>query len=227
MVDRFFLFSSPIIRQDNSYQDQSHRMLLLSGPPSSGKTSLLFQFAYNSLLENNSTNAKVVFICSRRRMENNPPYLSQGIDPSSDLFQRVEIKYVEDDEGIKKYFSAFHLHDKFPLSVVVDDFGDFFGESNRGEKYSNPRGRDLAMVRVLALCQSAISHANKIGPCTLLLSDTCHGDSPRLLFIYKRWISSIFMIKGDGYGSFILHKYIHSISSQSMRIPSARFLIAL
>jgi hypothetical protein len=35
---------------------------------------------------------------------------------------------VEDDEGIKKYFAAFHLHDTFPLSVVVDDFGDFFYE---------------------------------------------------------------------------------------------------
>lgn len=35
---------------------------------------------------------------------------------------------MEDDEGIKKYFAAFHLYDTFPVAVVVDDFGDFFDE---------------------------------------------------------------------------------------------------
>jgi uncharacterized CHY-type Zn-finger protein len=33
---------------------------------------------------------------------------------------------VEDEEGIKNYFAAFHLHDTFPAAVVVDDFGDLF-----------------------------------------------------------------------------------------------------
>lgn len=37
-------------------------------------------------------------------------------------------RYVDDDEGIKKYFAAFHLQDKYPVAVVVDDFGDFFDE---------------------------------------------------------------------------------------------------
>lgn len=35
---------------------------------------------------------------------------------------------MEDDEEIKKYFAAFHLHDKIPTAVVVDDFGDFFDD---------------------------------------------------------------------------------------------------
>ena len=35
---------------------------------------------------------------------------------------------MDDDEGIKNYFAAFHLHDTFPAAVVVDDFGDFFEE---------------------------------------------------------------------------------------------------
>lgn len=37
-------------------------------------------------------------------------------------------RYLDDDEGIKKFFAAFHLYDKFPVSVVIDDFGDFFDE---------------------------------------------------------------------------------------------------
>lgn len=37
-------------------------------------------------------------------------------------------RYLDDDEGIKKYFAAFHLHEIFPAAVIVDDFGDFFHE---------------------------------------------------------------------------------------------------
>ena len=39
-------------------------------------------------------------------------------------------------------------------------------------------------------------YGSKTMPCKLLLSDTHHGDSPRLLFIYKRWVPTIFTIKG-------------------------------
>ncbi|MBA0759902.1 hypothetical protein Gotri_022713, partial [Gossypium trilobum] len=67
----------------------------------------------------------------------------------------------DDDEGIKKYFAAFHLKDTFPIAVVVDDFGDFFHESCQ-ERYGNPRGRDLAMVRTLALCHNAIIFAKYV-----------------------------------------------------------------
>lgn len=41
----------------------------------SGKSSLLFQFAFNAATE---TNRSVVFICNRRKLEHNPPYLSQA-----------------------------------------------------------------------------------------------------------------------------------------------------
>lgn len=40
----------------------------------------------------------------------------------------VSCRYVDDEDGIKKYFAAFHLNDTFPAAVVVDDFGDFFEE---------------------------------------------------------------------------------------------------
>ncbi|GMP57457.1 hypothetical protein CsSME_00021549 [Camellia sinensis var. sinensis] len=149
MVERFF--SAP---QTDLHHSQSAPILLLSGPPSSGKTSLLFQFAFNSALETHSSvsnNGKVVFLCNRRRLESKPPYLSQGIDPSSDIFHRIQMKYVDDDEGINKFFAAFHLHDKFPHTVIIDDFGDLFDERNCQQRYNNPRGRDLAMVRILAL----------------------------------------------------------------------------
>ncbi|KAI8527835.1 hypothetical protein RHMOL_Rhmol12G0104900 [Rhododendron molle] len=215
MVERFFS-----VPQSHFHRTHSHpSILLLSGPPSSGKTSLLFQFAFNSALESDSIKGNVVFICNRRRLESKPPFLPQDIDPSNDIFERVHMKYVDNDEGIKKYFAAFHLHDNFPCTVVIDNFGDLFDESEKG-------------------------------PCNLLLSDTHHGDSPRLLFIYKRWISSVYTIKdavpvffllgifrqrkpviaiiyGDGSGSFLLKNNISSRSSLSERTRTAKYSIAL
>lgn len=37
-------------------------------------------------------------------------------------------RYVEDEEGINKFFAAFHMYDMFPVLVVIDDLGDFFDE---------------------------------------------------------------------------------------------------
>ncbi|CAI9756386.1 unnamed protein product [Fraxinus pennsylvanica] len=219
MVERFFFtgqtnFQLPI---------QPDSVILLSGPPSSGKTSLLFQFAFNSVLEKNGN---VVIICNRRRLETNPPFLSQGVDPSSEIFQHIQMKYVDDDEGIKNYFAAFHMQDIFPVSVIIDNFADFFDGRNCQERYNNPRGRDLAMIRTLALCQNAINHAKSRGPCNLLLSDAHQGDSPRLLYIYKRWISCIYTIReDDGSGSFILKNNSDITSAERKR--TAKYSIAL
>ncbi|RVW77989.1 hypothetical protein CK203_044848 [Vitis vinifera] len=199
MVERFF--SGKIT--ETAGQDAGN-FTLLSGPPSCGKTSLLFQFAFNAAVEGHSGNRDVVFICTRRRLESKPPCLSQGVDPSSDMFQHVQMKYVEDDEAIKKYFAAFHLHHKFPVAVIIDDFGDFFDERTCQERYNSPRGRDLAMVRTLALCRSAILHAN--------LFDM---------------ISELSLTGGDGSGSFLLTNGINSGSGSSGRTRTAKYSIAL
>ncbi|XP_021867253.1 uncharacterized protein [Spinacia oleracea] len=236
MVERFFNGSSTTSVTTVSGHPQggccfsSDLITLLSGTPSCGKTSLLFQYAMNMAAHCQSPSlGYVVFICNRGRLETKPPFLSQGIDASSHIFQRIQIKYVDDfdDEGIKKYFAAFHLLHSFPSAVIIDDFGDFFLESKCQQRYNNPRGRDLAMVRVLALCHSAVIHANKTTSCQLLLSDTHHGEFPRL-FIYTRWISSIFTIQGegDGPGSFLLKHSVH-VTGSGIGKRSARYSIAL
>ncbi|PPS05961.1 hypothetical protein GOBAR_AA14681 [Gossypium barbadense] len=179
MLERFFF-----TKQGDFHPQESDPITLLSGPPSSGKTSLLFQFAVNSASQCSNVNSKV------------------------------------------KYFAAFHLKDTFPVAVVVDDFGDFFYERSCQERYGNPRGRDLAMVRTLALCHNAIIFANKTGPCRLLLSDTHNGDSPRSLFIYKRWIRTIFTVKGDDSGSFCLKYNKYSESGSSKGTKTAKYSVA-
>ncbi|XP_010488376.1 PREDICTED: uncharacterized protein LOC104766234 isoform X1 [Camelina sativa] len=215
MVDRFL----PTKLSNGDVNRRRDYLTLLSGPVSSGKTSLLFQFALN--LASASTDSRVVFICRRKKIESNPPFLSQGIDPSSDVFNRIQMKYVDDDEGIRKYFAAFHLHHVVdsPSAVIIDDFGDYFTQLN---SVMSSRARDMAMVRTLALCHNAIVDANRKVFCELVLSETNHGDSPRSLFIYKRWITKIFTIKGHGHGdgSFLL-------TSNGESEKSAKYSIAL
>ncbi|KAL0656095.1 hypothetical protein Bca4012_076679 [Brassica carinata] len=211
MTERFFPTKPSSGGGGNHRRDN---LTLLSGPITSGKTSLLFQFAINV-----ATASNVVFICHRKRIESNPPFLSQGLDPSSDAFNRIQMKYVDDDEGLRNYFAAFHLHLHLPAAVVIDDFGDYFTQSN-SRTLMNSRARDMAMVRTLALCHNAVVHANKKATCELVLSETSSGDSPRSLFIYKRWIPSIFTIKGHGDGSFLLRS--HGSSEKS-----AKYSIAL
>ncbi|XP_027356398.1 uncharacterized protein LOC113865824 [Abrus precatorius] len=228
MVDMFFWRESNL---PNLLQSHSN-LLLLSGPPSSGKTSLLFQFAFNVAQSSNSSspNPSVIFICIRHRLDSKPPFLSQGIDPSSHVFHRIQMKYVNDDEDIRKYFAAFHLYDTLPAAVVIDDFGDFFTNNTCQQRYSNPRGRDMAMVKSLALCHNAITFANQKGSCKLLLSDTHthQGDSPRFHFIYKRWIHTIFTIKeGDVSGSFILKDRSNSRIHNTGTNKAAKYSIAL
>ncbi|KAK1406460.1 hypothetical protein QVD17_41759 [Tagetes erecta] len=212
MVERFFSVN-------NIPNTPNDSIILLSGPPSSGKTSLLFQFALNSIA---TSDQSVVFISTQRSLQIKPPFLPKGIDPSDNVFDRIQMKYVEDEDGINKFFAAFHMYDTFPVLVVIDDLGGFFDERNCQVKYNSPRGRELAVVRTLALCRNAIRHANKTGPCMLLFSDTHHGDTPRFLHIYKRWVNSIYTIKGDGIGSYILRRN----GSETARTKAAKYTIA-
>ncbi|XP_042389894.1 uncharacterized protein LOC121981440 isoform X2 [Zingiber officinale] len=199
---------------------------LLSGPRSCGKTSILFQFAINRARE---SRGNVVFICNKRRLEYKPPFLSQDGDPSADVLERIEMKYIEDYNGMMKYFAAFHLHKTFPAAIVIDDFEDHFIDRTCKQRYGNARGRDLAMARCLALCRDAILHANQKledqASCKLLLADTHQGDNPRLLFIYKRWVHCILTIHGDVNGFFILKN--SNVSSNALETRRARYSIAL
>uniref|UniRef100_A0A452YCS6 Uncharacterized protein n=1 Tax=Aegilops tauschii subsp. strangulata TaxID=200361 RepID=A0A452YCS6_AEGTS len=104
-------------------------------------------------------------------------------------------------EGIRKYFAAFHLLDDFPAAVIVDDFTGFFSER----------------------CYAKLG---TIGSCNLLLSDVHQGDNPRSLFIYKRWIGSIYTIQGDGLGSYLL-KNISTPQSGTKEARAAKYSIAL
>ncbi|KAG0571223.1 hypothetical protein M758_6G211200 [Ceratodon purpureus] len=139
---------------------------LVSGPPASQDSSSF-----------------VTFICKPHSLDHNPPCLSQGVDPECDAFARITIKYIHDDEELRKYFAAFHVQRIFPRAVIIDDFYDLFNERSCAERFGHIRPRESAMVKTLALCYDAISFANGYGgrgaQCHLLVSDSHLWTTPR------------------------------------------------
>lgn len=198
---------------------------LLSGPPRSGKTSLLFQFAYNASAHSESST--VVFICKRQNVERKPPILSEDVDATSEVFERVHMKYVDGDDDVRKYFAAFHLHDTIPRAVIIDDFFDLFDDWKCKKLYGQARGREISIIRTLALCRDAIDYAYKtLGvECKLLISDTHVIQGPRLLYIYQRWLSTILTIESLD-SSFVLKVYRDSDSNQGARGALAQYTMA-
>ncbi|CAM6020876.1 unnamed protein product [Sphagnum balticum] len=195
-ISIYDLFFSPQQPRQKSAGSCSSQHALISGPPNCGKTSLLLQFAYNHAMNKDSI---VTFICKQHAFDVKPPFLSQGVQPDSDVFTRITIKYVHDYEELLKYFAAFHVQSELPRAVIIDDFYDLFDERKCHERFGHMRARETAMVKTLALAHDAIIYANEsLGPqyeCKLLVSDTHTGDGPRLQYIYQRWLHQIFTIR--------------------------------
>ncbi|KAL2614250.1 hypothetical protein R1flu_025942 [Riccia fluitans] len=170
---------------------------MLSGPSCSGKTSLLLQLAYNIASE---AHHDVVFICRPRNFDSDYVYLAQDVDSSSEVFDRIHIKYVHNEEDLRKYFSAFHMQTSLPTTVIIDDFLDFFqGWDGRHQGGQARSSRDLVVVKTLCLAYDAITYASEryktTAQCRLILSDSHHSDGPRLSYIFWRWIHQTFVIK--------------------------------
>ncbi|CAM6086902.1 unnamed protein product [Calypogeia fissa] len=170
---------------------------LLSGPPKCGKTSLLLQLACNLAVD---ARARVVFICKRQNFENDYIYLSRDLETASEVCERVHIKYVKCGDELRKYFAAFHLQRELPTAVIVDDFVEFFADSYERQRFQLQTTGEVSLVKALSLCRSAIEYANAKAmsgmQCRLIISDTHPRDGPRLLYIFKRWMPLMYVIKG-------------------------------
>ncbi|GBG64284.1 hypothetical protein CBR_g41204 [Chara braunii] len=221
---------------DSSVQQQSHdlpayfnsRRALLVGPPRSGKTSLLFQFCYNCARESGSR-SHVVFICQKKRIENGPPLLSRGVDPSSEVFNRVHMRYLVDDKELRKYLACLHLlpNSQLPTALVIDNFSAFFDQSSHvggGVRSAHGRAQDMAIARTLALLCDAVDFVrqNDQPICKLLVSDTSGADGPRSLYLFQRWFPLIFHIKALEPGKFSLSVFRDSLGPGGFHV-SARY----
>ncbi|KAK3263722.1 hypothetical protein CYMTET_27496 [Cymbomonas tetramitiformis] len=167
------------------------RHCLVSGPARSGKTSILFQLAYNCAAQGQ----RVLFICKRQKIETVPPLPPAGVTPSacSHIYTNIDMRYLESDAELRKYFASFHLLPRFPHLVIVDDFSDIVEGRSSGDR----RVQEYAFVRTLALAHDTVNFASqKLSPqaCRLVVSDTGGDNGPKYLFLYQRWLRLAFGI---------------------------------
>nr|DAD29816.1 TPA_asm: hypothetical protein HUJ06_031284 [Nelumbo nucifera] len=164
MVERFFFLSTKQ-QIEKEKECNNSQMMLLSGPPSCGKTSLFFRFAINS-----------AFRASPLTYPRYSTFITTlfGIDATSDVFNLIRINQ---SKPVRTTFTALHWEylppyvlyfmDRYSQCKVTRGYCNGVSTvwihtstcRNCKERLGNPRGRDLAMVRTLALCRDALAHA--------------------------------------------------------------------
>ena len=105
--------------------DEVSTRTLLVGPPQSGKTSLLLQFAYERARRGLTT----LFVChSREKLwAQRPARPRSGDDDEADthnlgVLRRVQIKYIRSDRELRDLLISFHLGgDEVPHTLIIDD----------------------------------------------------------------------------------------------------------
>lgn len=124
----------------------------------SGRTTLLFQYAYSSATEGR----RVLFITSQRKSYAHPPMFPKGFQPNPDVLHLIRMKYCENHSMLLNYLAHFHLMEQaqLPEVIVVDgcfpctysqllmpvlDFSDFF--SSLGNDKCDAIAHALALLR--------------------------------------------------------------------------------
>mmetsp|Transcript_21783 Transcript_21783/g.30301 ORF Transcript_21783/g.30301 Transcript_21783/m.30301 type:complete len:257 (+) Transcript_21783:178-948(+) len=209
-ADFFSSNSNSLVQNDiqNLTTKPSFCECLISGPKSSGKTSLLFHLAATLECDETGEGRHVLYLCGREGMEVSPPLLTEGLTPHAQAFHRLHLKYIETDEELRLFFASFHLLPLLPALVIVDDFSSFFLDS----RYKGDRqALDKAVVKTLALMKHAIEFARQgrsPDSCKLAVSDLSVEGRPKSLFLFQRWLPAVFLISEcSSEGGFAFSRY--------------------
>ncbi|KAL0039513.1 hypothetical protein WJX77_000290 [Trebouxia sp. C0004] len=155
---------------------------MLSGPPRSGKTSILLQYAYKAAMRGQ----QVVLLCHRDKMEQTHPTLPQGVHKASPFWQRVQLRYLPTSQELQKYAACLHLAPTPPNVIIVDDLSEFMLS-----RPTDKRSREAELIKTLAMLHEATASLHRLNasgqPCLLLISDAGGGEGPKSLYILERW----------------------------------------
>jgi len=124
--------------------DEVSTRTLLVGPPQSGKTSLLLQFAYERARRGLTT----LFVChSREKLwAQRPARPRSGDDDEADthnlgVLRRVQIKYIRSDRELRDLLVSFHLGgDEVPHTLIIDDLPAIISDPSSRPDATSPHG---------------------------------------------------------------------------------------
>ena len=120
--------------------------LLLCGPPSCGKTSLLFELALSFAEEGKH----VLFVCPRK-LERLPLRVSGRARPTSQTLKFIRMVYLEERAEFLKFMASIHVATQELFhAVLVDGIDHFFGGAAKSQELS-------FIARVLAYTADAFA----------------------------------------------------------------------
>jgi hypothetical protein len=121
--------------------DEVGTRALLIGPPQSGKTSLLLQFAYARARRGLTT----LFVChSREKMWAQRPARPRSGDEEDEaqnlaVLRRVHIKYIKSDRELRELLIGYHLGSEgLPHTLIIDDLPAIIADPASGPDVASP-----------------------------------------------------------------------------------------
>ncbi|KAK5580025.1 hypothetical protein RB653_000037 [Dictyostelium firmibasis] len=122
-IERFF--GGVISSEENNIKFESTDIVLLSGPPLCGKTSLLFQYGYTYAKQGYN----VLFLCNKKKFQQNLPFFPMGFIKDDYILKKLKIKYIENDVDLRSYLFDFPSLSFLPDLILIDDISYYFGST--------------------------------------------------------------------------------------------------
>ena len=107
--------------QHNLFESHHNYKYLVSGPKSCGKTSLLFEMAFQAA----EKGYNVLFL-SCKHIETLPNFHGNRSKPSTEILDRIQIIYPNNVKELLKLLGAIHLQSTCYQMVVLDDLDKMF-----------------------------------------------------------------------------------------------------
>jgi len=158
----------------------------------SGKTSLLFQYAYNYAQTHENESVYLV-TSSRDRLRERPPLLFQNYPPPQpSILARVHIRYLTSDEELRRFALNMHRLTNVGL-LLVDDLYSFFSSDSPDPGVFVTR--TLAYLHDGARCLQTYRSSRDSDPFLCILSDSArYGLATEALL--QRYTDCILLLHG-------------------------------
>jgi len=153
---------------------------LLFGPKRCGKTSLLFEYAFQCAMAEHD----VLFI-TRHKLDKLPHYINSRQQPSMSTLKRIEMLYLDTLKDFLQVMTTMHLRERKYTLLIVDNLDDYITGASKDSF--------AIAAKVCAFVCDAVAYLRTCGLGTMLLCsmESGRGGRSALSKIIENWIPNV------------------------------------